>query len=327
MRVVTANTRRHSHFDRGLELHSNPIPGWDTGWIHLGPGPMAGDSVRVPLGSGSLAVFHTTSAGILRGSTARDSTAMLTGLDASNGPPRALAQPIGGNMALSLPPGAVFDLYLPEDSGVMVFTVPPSDTAESTRAECRPLDATPCALLARCADSLEAIRAGAAASRPINGAQRDLLQSTAAALFPDSGPPACAHRESLQRHRAVVRASAFIEANLRVPIALADLCAASDVCTRALEYGFRDFYALGPMAYVRNLRLCRVRHDLLAPERGGESVGSAARRWGFTHMGQFSHDYRVLFMEMPSETLARRQHQSADPAPCERKLARSSDPR
>ena len=62
-----------------------------------------------------------------------------------------------------------------------------------------------------------------------------------------------------------IRACAFIDANLRTSIALADLCAAAGVCTRALEYGFHDFYELGPMAYVRNLRLCRVRHDLQAP--------------------------------------------------------------
>ena len=84
-----------------------------------------------------------------------------------------------------------------------------------------------------------------------------------------------------------------------------DLCEAAGVSTRALEYGFRDFYDLGPMAYVRNLRLCRVRHDLLDPAHA-DSVSSAARRWSFTHMGQFSHDYRVLFGEMPSKTLARR---------------------
>ena len=58
------------------------------------------------------------------------------------------------------------------------------------------------------------------------------------------------------------------------------------------------------MAYVRNLRLCRVRHDLLDPAHADDSVSSAARRWSFTHMGQFSHDYRALFGEMPSKTLA-----------------------
>jgi len=125
----------------------------------------------------------------------------------------------------------------------------------------------------------------------------------------------------------VARACAFIDTNLRASIALSDLCAAAGVCTRALEYGFRDFYELGPMAYVRNLRLCRVRHDLQMPGNGDDSVSSAARRWSFTHMGQFSHDYRVLFGEMPSQTLARRRGESASAMPRERKQVRSSEPR
>jgi AraC family ethanolamine operon transcriptional activator len=146
-------------------------------------------------------------------------------------------------------------------------------------------------------------------------------------LFAENLPRTYDSREPLQRHRAVVRACAFIEANLRASIALADLCAAAGVCTRALEYGFHDFYELGPMAYVRNLRLCRVRHDLQMPGGEDDSVSSAARRWSFTHMGQFSHDYRVLFGEMPSETLARRRRQPASTMQRERKVVRSNEPR
>jgi len=125
-------------------------------------------------------------------------------------------------------------------------------------------------------------------------------------LFHDANSPSLAKRSRLQRHIAVIRACEFVDSHLRAPIALVNLCEAAGVSTRALEYGFRDFYDLGPMAYVRNLRLCRVRHDLLDPTQA-PSVSSAARRWNFTHMGQFSHDYRALFGEMPSKTLAAHQ--------------------
>ena len=200
-------------------------------------------------------------------------------------------------------------------------------TGESQTAQRRVLDKTQTALLARCIESLEGMRVAAASSRSISSAHRGLLQSAAAAMFTEGFAQSYDMREPLQRHRAVVRACAFIDANLRTSIALADLCAAAGVCTRALEYGFHDFYELGPMAYVRNLRLCRVRHDLQAPGSEDDSVSSAARRWSFTHMGQFSHDYRVLFGEMPSETLARRRREPASTMPRERKLVRSSEPR
>jgi transcriptional regulator GlxA family with amidase domain len=214
----------------------------------------------------------------------------------------------------------------------MIFAVPATPSATATESDSGDgarrhlLDATQAALLARCAESLEGIRAVATNSRAVTGAQRSLLQSTAAALFPEVPKPYEA-REPLQRHRAVVRACAFIDSNLRSTIALADLCTAAGVCTRALEYGFRDFYELGPMAYVRNLRLCRVRHDLQVPESEADSVSRAARRWSFTHMGQFSHDYRVLFGEMPSQTLARRRGEPTRAMPRERKVMRGDEPR
>ena len=167
------------------------------------------------------------------------------------------------------------------------------------------LDKAQISLLTRCMDSLEEIRAEPSSSQATRAAQRRLrdLLGPAATMLHDAGPRPLPQRARLQRHLAVIRACEFVDSNLRAPIALMDLCEAAGVSTRALEYGFRDFYGLGPMAYVRNLRLCRVRHDLLDPAHA-DSVSSAARRWSFTHMGQFSHDYRALFGEVPSKTLA-----------------------
>ena len=159
-------------------------------------------------------------------------------------------------------------------------------------------------------DALEQIRAAPAASPVTREAQRHLrnhLRTMTPALIREAGSLVKGEGARLQRHLAVIRACNFVDAHLRAPIALMDLCTAAGVSTRALEYGFRDFYDLGPMAYVRNLRLCRVRHDLLDPNRDDHSVSGAARRWSFTHMGQFSHDYRALFGEMPSMTLAAHQ--------------------
>ena len=328
---MAGNSRRHTHFDRDAEPLPRPIPAWDAEWIHLGPGPVSSDTARVSFGSGFFAIFQTSSAGILRGSTPANSLTFMASLPAAN-QPRAHAQPIGGNTGLNWGPGAALDVYLPDSSGILMFTVPaPSPVAaggnEGLRVQYRTLDTTQTALLSRCAEALDGIRtAAAASSRSVSGAHRSLLQSAAAALFVDA-PLTYGVREPLQRHRAVIRACAFIDTHLRSSIALADLCEAAGVCTRALEYGFHDFYELGPMAYVRNLRLCRVRHDLQGFGHDDDSVSSAARRWSFTHMGQFSHDYRVLFGEMPSETLARRRREPAPTMPRERKVVRSSEPR
>jgi len=306
---VASISRQTNPIDTDFDSLLQPYPGWQTEWIHLGPAPASHRGVRVSLGSGSFTSIHTSAAGILRGTVSDDSAALLASAAGSPNP-RNCSQSIGGNRCLLLGPGANLDLYLPQGSNLTIIALP--DTAAgATRTlagpdavEYRELDEPQVDLVSRAIDSLEDIRNdpdSASAQRQL----RDLLRP-ATALFRDASPASQEKRARLQRHIAVIRACEFVDSHLRAPIALANLCEAAGVSTRALEYGFRDFYDLGPMAYVRNLRLCRVRHDLLDPTQA-PSVSSAARRWSFTHMGQFSHDYRALFGEMPSKTLAAHQ--------------------
>jgi AraC-like DNA-binding protein len=297
---VTGNSRRNAPID---------IPGWETRWIHLGPGPVSLSTLRLTFGPGTLVAMQTSSTGILRGSTAPDSVALLASLPATP-PLRSQAQPIGDDTPLLLGSAARLDLYLPEGADFMIFSLPAPDAATGMRS-CR-LNATQASLLANCVESLQRLRAAGETQPGVSDIQRRLralLRSTADTLLRDAAPLLHTERARLLRHLAVTRACDFIEAHLHAPITLTDLCAAAGVSTRALEYGFQDFYELGPMAYVRNLRLCRVRDNLLASSRRGDSVSNTARRWCFTHMGQFSHDYRELFGEMPSMTLTHPRHE------------------
>jgi AraC-like DNA-binding protein len=279
-------------------------------WIHLGPAPASHHGVRVSFGSGSFTALHTSSAGILRGSSSDDSVALLTSPPAT-AHPRNFSNAIGGDRCLVLGPAANLDLFVPPGGSVMIIALPaPSPGAGSSasfaHSQYCELDKAQSDALSRCMDLLDEIRTETNSAQPARDALRrlrDLLRPTAM-MFRDAGPRPYPQRARLQRHLAVIRACEFVDSHLRAPIALMDLCEAAGVSTRALEYGFRDFYGLGPMAYVRNLRLCRVRHELLDH---ADSVSSAARRWSFTHMGQFSHDYRALFGEMPSKTLAAHQ--------------------
>jgi AraC-like DNA-binding protein len=306
---VASISRQHNLVDTDFDSLLHPYPGWQTEWIHLGPAPAGHHGVRVSLGSGTLTSLNTSAAGILRGTVSDDSVALLASAPGSPNP-RNCSQIFGGNRCLLLGPGASLDLYLPQGSNLTIVALPES-AVDASRSLTGPdavqdceLDESRSELISRCIDSLEEIR-NEASSSAAQRQLRDLLKPIAA-LFRDASPPSPEKRVRLQRHIAVIRACEFVDSHLRAPIALVNLCEAAGVSTRALEYGFRDFYDLGPMAYVRNLRLCRVRHDLLDPTLT-PSVSSAARRWSFTHMGQFSHDYRALFGEMPSKTLAAHQ--------------------
>jgi AraC-like DNA-binding protein len=307
---VSGTSRQNALVDTDLESLLQPFPRWQTEWIHLGPAPANHHGVRVSFGTGSFTALHTSSAGILRGTTSDDSVALLTSPSAAASP-RNFSNAVGGDRCLVLGPAANLDLYVPPGGSVMIVALPaPSPGNGSTvgfrHSQYCELDKAQSDALSRGMDLLEEIRTEPPSSQTARDALRRLRDQLrpAATMLRDAGPRPYPQRARLQRHLAVIRACEFVDAHLRAPIALMDLCEAAGVSTRALEYGFRDFYGLGPMAYVRNLRLCRVRHDLLDH---ADSVSSAARRWSFTHMGQFSHDYRALFGEMPSKTLAAHQ--------------------
>ncbi|WP_405162085.1 AraC family transcriptional regulator [Nocardia sp. NBC_01499] len=103
--------------------------------------------------------------------------------------------------------------------------------------------------------------------------------------------------------RSVRSALAFIEANLTEQLSLRAIAAAADCSPRTLTAAFRDRTGVTPMSYIRNLRLERIRADILGST---DQVGTIAYRWGVAHLGRFSADYRDRFGELPSDTAARR---------------------
>jgi len=57
------------------------------------------------------------------------------------------------------------------------------------------------------------------------------------------------------------------------------------------------------MAYLKTVRLNGVRRALKIADPPTATVLGIASRYGFWHMGHFSHDYRQMFGESPSDTL------------------------
>ncbi|MCQ8772849.1 helix-turn-helix transcriptional regulator [Streptomyces telluris] len=98
-------------------------------------------------------------------------------------------------------------------------------------------------------------------------------------------------------------ALAFVEANLAERLSLDRIAGAAGCSPRTLTSAFRDRFGLPPMSYVRNLRLDRIRDDILA---SGDPIGTVAYRWGIAHLGRFAGDYRDRFAELPSDTANRR---------------------
>jgi AraC-like DNA-binding protein len=115
-----------------------------------------------------------------------------------------------------------------------------------------------------------------------------------------------------QAHSDIVRAAEeYALSQAGEPISVTDLCRATGVSERTLEYAFHDVMGLAPMAYLIRLRLHRVRQGLLAGTQGSTTVSTEALNWGFWHFGDFSRAYKACFGELPSDTLRRPPGQSS----------------
>ncbi|MCP1507719.1 AraC-like DNA-binding protein [Pseudomonas marginalis] len=102
----------------------------------------------------------------------------------------------------------------------------------------------------------------------------------------------------------LIKARDYIHNNARENICLEDIERASGVSRFKVFDGFKKYFGMPPMAYLKKYRLTAVRREIL---EGGpvKSLSLLATDWGFNHLGRFAIEYRKLFNETPSSTLHR----------------------
>lgn len=103
----------------------------------------------------------------------------------------------------------------------------------------------------------------------------------------------------------VRQAQAYLQAHCERPVTIEDLTAHTAVSARSLYKGFQQHCGISPMAYLKLVRLQRVRDRLQQARAGGEAVHvtQVALDYGFSHLGHFSQAYRQHFHETPGQTL------------------------
>jgi len=119
---------------------------------------------------------------------------------------------------------------------------------------------------------------------------------------PEAGPR---RRPARGAHRIVRKAEERFFAAEGGSVSLADLCAAANVSQGALYRAFRHVCGEPPLSYFHKRRLMRARSALLNSRPGRGAVKRAALDAGLTELGRFSVEYRRLFGQSPSATLAR----------------------
>ena len=85
------------------------------------------------------------------------------------------------------------------------------------------------------------------------------------------------------------------------PPTVGTLCEALGVSRRTLQSCFQATWGMGPLVWLKTMRLNAVRRRL----KTASSVTEAATEYGFWHFGHFSTDYQALFGELPSAMLGK----------------------
>ncbi|MFZ7089333.1 helix-turn-helix transcriptional regulator [Curtobacterium sp. RRHDQ10] len=109
----------------------------------------------------------------------------------------------------------------------------------------------------------------------------------------------------LPRNAHIRQAVEYVHEHAHLPITSSDIAQVANLSLRALQHAFQRSFAMSPNAYIRQVRLDRVRDALVAGDPRTTNIADVARHWGFAHAGRFSSAYLERHGEYPRETLRR----------------------
>jgi AraC family ethanolamine operon transcriptional activator len=137
-------------------------------------------------------------------------------------------------------------------------------------------------------------------------ALRDSVMNALLAAFATmAGDDLALSRQSRASLRIVTAADQLLRADPARPIYTDTLCAALAVSPSKLFNAYRAAYRISPHQFLKCRRLSMARQALRAAAPGHDRVKQAALAHGFFNLGRFAAEYRAMFGEMPSQTLAR----------------------
>jgi AraC family ethanolamine operon transcriptional activator len=116
--------------------------------------------------------------------------------------------------------------------------------------------------------------------------------------------PSTIPRRAETRQKVVRRAVEFMRANLHEDIGVPEICTAAFASRRTLQYCFEEFMHTTPQACLRALRLNEARRVLKS--RSDQPITDLASALGFASASHFTRHYKLMFDELPSQTVRRR---------------------
>ncbi len=140
-------------------------------------------------------------------------------------------------------------------------------------------------------------------ARAAHGLEQQIIEALIDCL--QAGQPNVEHLAARRQRDIVLRFEEVLQAEHRVGLRVADVCAAIGVSQRRLRACCQMQLGMSPRRYMHFQRLQLVRRALRIGPADGSKVSGTARRYGFHHPGRFAASYRALYGELPHATLRR----------------------
>jgi AraC family transcriptional regulator, ethanolamine operon transcriptional activator len=299
-----------------VDEQARAFAGWSLQYTQISSGIFHGSSSIVSLGGIRLLVEHLDKVIMQQGSVPAGRLAVAVPLELE-GHARMCGEKSDRDSLHVFSCGSEFEFFSPDRHVLVNVEIEPEKlSTDSMRALGKSLVSRPTGPLIPMAaeaagnlrDLLKQTLAAAAQSSPGEQADTDerieLLERTilyAISEVISVAPDAAIHVGPTRYWSLVNSVQEKIQDAATCPLSIAELCVQLGVSRRTLQYAFQEALGLNPIAYLRAVRLNHVRREL----RLGESVTSAATKWGFWHLSSFAHDYRVMFNELPSAVVRR----------------------
>jgi len=101
----------------------------------------------------------------------------------------------------------------------------------------------------------------------------------------------------------IKRAQAYILENAHTTLTPQEIATEVCISLRSLYAGFQAFLHCTPMAYIKGVKLDKIRHELQLGAADETSVADVASKYGICSLGNFAASYRRRFGELPRDTL------------------------
>ena len=303
---------------REVDVHARNLDAWYQDYVQTSPGVFQGQ-VR-ELFDGPLQAFEEVANCATSQHCRPWQGGVWLGLSVLERPEglRFMGRPVGGNELMISDGSEPFDLQVPAGHGLYGLVFDPAELLDHVRVRDQ-IDAPPARgpgvrvqtltptqryrLVGLMREVLRGLEAdpGAlhheASRRSLREALFSVLGDT---LMPDGQADAVTPRQQ-RRQDVVRRVRELVTEQPQEYLGVERLCEALHITRRTLQNCFQDSLGISPASYLRLVRLNAVRRELRDAD-ADQTIGDVAARWGFWHMGHFSHDYKALFGETPSNT-------------------------